>query len=257
MTIQKKLFSVFTNNFNSDEIKSVKSHLNTLIMQFTGNKLRTSKLDKMFSMFAGAQNPNTLAAEIQAKAPTLDKFANFLSENCSLIFDDIGFCFNLDVKNENVNFLVPVAKYDVITEDGVTRHFNLVLEVCSCKTQDRVTFVQSAAFYDIDEEDYIEMPDRWDLTMNGAEYFFEEYMEIGRVISSSITDESKKLLSMDILLCDFNDMYLLQNVSMALAIHTSSVLEHISEKKVRMNMLYTTEHQEINLDNIHAYEVVF
>lgn len=257
MTIQNKLFKAITQNLQPQEVKDVKKHLNALLADFTGNPLSESKLDVFFSKFAGAENPNILAAELDINAQTVKKVAEFLSENLSIIFSDIGFNFHIS-EDEDISFLVPIIRFQTKDpESNYKRTFKAVIDVASARTEyegkEKLTIVQSLALYDLDEDEYISMPERWDLSLNDVTYILEEYLEIGEVKSKSMTDEARYLLAMGA--SSFNDLQVLNDASCALATHISLVFKQLCGKVATMINLHPNGEFEINCDQTHVYEL--
>lgn len=256
MTVQNKLFKAITGTFTtSDEIKALKAHLNTMFERFSGNKLNDGKINKCFSEFIGAKNENVIASILEKSNISLDEAKSLLKENAHIIFEDIGKHFELNVHNTPFAFDVPLLKFQTkCFETSHKRTFEVVMQVMSDYTEDRITIVHTLYLFDVDEEDYIEIPEGWDFDQGDITYILEEYLEVGKVTSKAASKEIINLMGFKPT-SEFRDNQFIVDASMSIATHVSYLLKHLTGHQTEM--LYCNMKEVDDGDTYHAYQLKY
>lgn len=255
MTIQNKLFTAITSTFTTnDEIKALKAHLNTMFHKFSGNKLNDGKIDKCFSEFIGAKNTNTISAIMEKNNLPLDEAKRLLKENAAIIFEDHGknfesfegtpFCFDIPLMQLKTHHL----------EEKVVHNFEVIMQVMADYTEDRITILHTLYLYDLDKEDYVEIPQGWDFEQGDFTYIMEDYLEVGELKSKKVSKEIIDLMGFTPT-AKFKDNQFVVDASMSIATHISYLLKHLTGHKP--TMLYNNMKDSNDSETYHAYELKY
>jgi hypothetical protein len=253
MTIQKKLFKAITSVFNTtSDLADLKAYLNDVFKEYSGNGLRPSKLDNYFSDSIGANNPNIVAALNECPITTLGQLYDYLNENLSKDFSNIGFEFSTDHQH-SFSFYVPIIDLKVKNNENIEVDYQAILDITMMFTDNKVTTVHTLYLYDFEESNYIEIPYNWDLEQCDLTYILEEYLEVGKVTQKKTNIKISNLMAFSTSE-KFNDTQFVVDTSTLIATHISNYL--FENTNTKTEMLYCNMTANDTHDTYHSYQLV-